>query len=304
MALKPIPKPALIGIAATAAVAAFGGYVWMREHRPPVLEIFIFALKSGQATLIRTPDDRRMLIDGGSNSEIIRKISSVLPFYSRRIDAIVATEADGKKASGLIDVIERYQVDRMYIPAMTPESIGISTSTDPAYQAFLEAASRKGIEPVRIESGDLMALDAENSLRIEAVFPTDSASFEYSKASVPQILLSISYEKHSVLILNDASMKIQRHIASSTGEADVVFFSHTASSVNVSRELISAARPEYLVYSKAVTKSSSKKSGTSSGKTVPDPLAGILTENRFNLKEVDAVHITIDAESISVSGGP
>jgi beta-lactamase superfamily II metal-dependent hydrolase len=108
MSLRFSPKSAIIAATASAIVAGVGAYVWHQEHRLPLLDIYLFALKSGQSAFIRTPDDRRILVNGGSNSEIIRRISKRLPFYSRRIDALIVTDTSAKNVSGLIDVLERY----------------------------------------------------------------------------------------------------------------------------------------------------------------------------------------------------
>ncbi|MEN9912610.1 MAG: hypothetical protein RLY66_18 [Candidatus Parcubacteria bacterium] len=293
-------KPIFISLAAATSLAMFGGNVWMNEHRPPMLEIFIFALKSGQATLVRTPDDERILIDGGPNAEIVRKISSVLPFYSRRIDAIVATNTDGKNVSGLIDIIERYHVGRVYIPAVTLNNLGISTSTDPAYESFIDSVKEKGVESIELSSGNIVSSDSEKKFQIEAVFPVTNDLFEYSKASGPQVILKVSYGNHSLLLLGDATVKVQKYIASSIGEADIVAVSHSAATENMARDLISQAKPKYLVYSKTATKSKAVKS--QSKKPAEDPLAGILIGNRFNLKDLGMVKITMNGESLEIQG--
>src|ERR1700690_3654211 len=86
----------IILTAATAilATATLGGYVWKEEHHPAILEIYAFNLKSGRSYFIRTPDDKRILVDGGANSEIIGELTRILPFYSRRIDSLIATGQD------------------------------------------------------------------------------------------------------------------------------------------------------------------------------------------------------------------
>ncbi|MBP6858382.1 MAG: hypothetical protein KBC33_00955 [Candidatus Pacebacteria bacterium] len=294
-------KIVLTLIVATVSASALGGYVWMQQHRQPVLEVFVFQLKSGIATLVRTPDDERILVNGGPNAEIVRKVSSVLPFYSRHLDAVVAVNTSDTDVSGLVNIIERYKVGRVYIPAITLENLGISSSSEPAYNAFHEASEHGGVELVELESGDLVESNDASVVKIEALFPEKSSAFEYSKASAPQIVLKVSYGNQSVLLLGDVTVKIQKYIASSTGEVDAIIVSHSASATNMSREFMVAARPEYLIYSRADSKSASRKSGVSVNKKAPpDPLAGILVGNRFNLREAGMVKITMDGKSIQV----
>lgn len=297
-------KSAFVGVATAASLAAIGGYVWMSESRPPILEIFIFPLKGGQATLIRTPDDHRVLINGGPNTEIVRYVSSVLPFYSRRIDAVVATDTSDKNVSGLIDIIERYSVDRVYVPAVTLQTFSIGTSTDRAYGSFLESVAKNNVESVELGFGDAIPAGDTRGVRIEVLFPErDPSVFEYSKASAPQMILKVSHGKRTVLLLNDATMKIQKHITASIGRVDALVVSHSASPAHISHELVSAASPKFLVYSRALT-DGSRSNAQKGGKTAVDPLARILVGDRFNLRETGTVRIVISDSSLEINPWP
>ena len=122
-------KPFIIAALATAAtLAGIGGYAYIESNRPAVLELFIFNTPGNPAIFIRTPNDKRILINGGSNSEIIERISGILPFYSRRIDMVIATNDDPKNTTGLIDVIDRYSVDKVVLPAVSLQSLGLASS--------------------------------------------------------------------------------------------------------------------------------------------------------------------------------
>lgn len=294
-------KVILVGIMVAVSASVIGVYVWTQEHRRPVLEVFVFQLRSGLATLVRTPSDQRILINGGSNAEIVRRVSSVMPFYSRRLDEVIAANTSDANVSGLVSITERYKIRRAYIPAVTLENLYLASSSDPAYQAFLDVVADMGIELVKLESGDLVELDDTSRVKMEVLFPEKGSVFEYSKASSPQIILKVSYGNQAVLLLGDGSIKIQKHVASSAGEVDAIVVSHSASATNMSRELMVAARPEYLIYSRADSKSASRKSGASANKKAPlDPLAGILVGNRFNLREIETVKITMDGNSIRI----
>jgi hypothetical protein len=48
------------------------------------------------AVFLQTSGGKRILINGGGNSEIIRKITKVIPFYSRHIDTIISTNEEDK----------------------------------------------------------------------------------------------------------------------------------------------------------------------------------------------------------------
>ncbi|OHA24983.1 MAG: hypothetical protein A3C79_03300 [Candidatus Taylorbacteria bacterium RIFCSPHIGHO2_02_FULL_45_28] len=284
---------------------------------------------------IRTPDDRRILVDGGGNAEIIRHITNILPFYSRGIDVVVATNTDGKNVSGLIDVIERYEVERAYIPRFTLENTGTTSSTDDIYRTFLGELGDLHIQTHEVAAGDQIPLsgsdDGSSVQRVTAqvLFPVPADMFEYSKASAPELLFSLSYGKTSILFMGDASKKVQKLLASSSavisgsiGDTDVLIISHSALPANMSSGFINIARPRALIFKKTVTKSSTDTSKSAKSKStsitssiskdgkkitpkkkiVADPLVAILDEDRFNLKEAGTVKIVSDGEGVIISG--
>ncbi len=306
MAINNISKPFVIAAAATALSTGLAGYVWQEEHRPLILEIYVFALPNGRSMFIRTPEDKRILIDGGGNSDIIREITKILPFYSRRIDAILATNSEGKNVSGLIDVIERYKVDTSYLPAVTLESLGLSSSTDMIYSTLVDTINRQNIEIRKVIAGDSIILD--DKVTIKPLFPATPDRFVYSKASAPEILFDISFGKTAIVFLGNGSNKIQKFLASTTAPAftdsSVLIVSHSALPANMSAQLIGQIKPEYLVYSKAESNKpvAPPKSSTSKTKKkeIVDPLAYLGNEKRFNLKEKGTVKITSDGVKVTV----
>jgi competence protein ComEC len=293
-------KPLLIA-AAGAAVLGLTGYVWKEEHRPRLLEIYVFSLKSGISVFIRTPEDKRILVDGGGNAEVIRHLSKILPFYTRRIDAVMATAAEGKKVSGLIDVINRYSVERAYIPALTLNSLKLSSSTDPVYKMFFRSLKTKKIPIDELSAGMRIDLDSTSSAFI--LFPAPADDFAYSTASSPEVLIKVKYGKTSAVFLGNASTKIQRYIASSSRteieNTNVLIVSQSALPSNMAPSLLKIANPEFLVYSKSVANVRSL-----STKENRDSRTALMPENRFNLKSTGDIKIISDGTAVQIKSAP
>jgi len=303
---KALLKPILIAAATAAIATRLGVYVWQEEHRPAILEVYVFALPSGRSIFIRTPEDKRILVDGGANSDIIRELTGILPFYTRRIDAVIATDTDGKNVTGLIDVIERYKVERVYIPGVTTESLGIASSSDQIYPTFLDTIRREKISSMEVWAGLTIPLDGKVTLR--ALFPVPGSNFVYSKASAPEILYTIVFGQTSITFLGNASHKVQTFLASSTdshlndpklGRTDVLLITHSGLPGSMSAPLIEQLNPEYLVYSKSVQAKTAVKKGAVKKKII-DPLMSIDLAKRFNLKEKGSVKVTSDGVRVVV----
>ncbi len=306
-------KSLILGVAATATFAGLGSYISHEEHRPAVLEIFIFALKSGRSVFIRTPDDKRILIDGGANADVIRELTRILPFYSRRIDTIIATNSDARNVTGLIDVASRYDVEDAYVPAYTSGSLGLASSTDQIYSTLLETLASKKISRHEVKAGDSIILG--KNVSVDIIFPVPPDQFEYSKSSPPELFMRISCGSTSFALLGDASRKIQKFIATSSPEATDVMYVSQGAAEDVSPELMGEMNPTYFVYSKNVSKTGSlppkilkkqnkisikKVFSKSDKKEMVAAMAEFGAEVRLNLKEKGTAHFVSDGSTISL----
>jgi len=303
---KHLIKPILIVAGATALASGLGGYVWKEEHRLPLLEIYIFNLTSGRSMFIRTPEDKRILIDGGSNSEIVRKISETIPFYSRRIDIVIATNSQGKNVSGLIDIIERYKVDLVFIPKFTLENLGLASSTDQIYATFLKTLTEKQIKTDELSADQMINFDNKTKLNIR--FPAKPTEFLYSKSSAPELLFSISNGSNNFSFLGNATKKVQKYIATSTQslfEVDALIFSQSVVPANISSELIERFHPKNIIYSQKISNAPAKPikitNTSKKKKEIVDPLSYLSSESKFNIREKGTVKITSDGNKVSIS---
>ena len=298
-------KPVVIAIAAGTVACGLGAYAWRQEHRPRILEAYIFSMKSGFSMLIRTPDDKRILIDGGASGDVVQAVTSVLPFYSRRIDAVLATNDDDRYMSGLVDVVSRYSVGQAYLPGVTLQSLGLASSTGQAYAALLREIEARGIAKTDLKAGDSVPLDASTTL--DVLFPAKAGSFAYSRASGPQVIFRISCDATSILYFGDASPKIQKFVASSTresdastmngrnGQATVLIVTESATPDNLAAKLMDTFAPSHLVFAKPV-----KSAGSPKKKPAPDPLATIPAEQRFDIRDGRTIKIVSDGTRLSI----
>lgn len=77
------------------------------------LKIYFFDIGQGDGMLIRTPTHENIVIDGGPDNSFLAKLGQALPFYDRTIDLMVLTHPHADHLTGLIPVLERYQVKRV-----------------------------------------------------------------------------------------------------------------------------------------------------------------------------------------------
>lgn len=84
------------------------------------LEIFFIDVDQGDSILIQTPNDRRILVDGGEGDEAHRFIRTKYNLYERDnfidFDAVIATHSDSDHTRGLIPILKdpKIAVKRFY----------------------------------------------------------------------------------------------------------------------------------------------------------------------------------------------
>jgi len=295
--------------------------------------MWVIQLKGSQAIFIRTPNDKRVLIDGGPNSDIVRVITKILPFYSRRIDTIISTDTDDKNVSGLVDILERYKVENLIVPAISLQSLNLASTTGGAYDSLLDTAQRKAIkidyqgstlpggptsrkdsasstafgndgiaDSIIIDDG---SVDNKRPVSISFLFPVPQGSFQYSKASSPQLIMRIAYGNKPFLLIGNASTKIQKDIASrKIGNTSVLIVSFNPTSDSISKELADDTHSHYLIYSKSLTAVSrpSKSESVSSKDKKIDPFYWIMDSDRYNVREKGVVKIVSDGEKLQFFG--
>jgi competence protein ComEC len=80
------------------------------------LHMHFLNLNDGSATLIITPSGRHILVDtGNSPRQLSTGLGEVLPFWDRRLDLVVITSSDRDHISGLVPLLDRYEVGAVLI---------------------------------------------------------------------------------------------------------------------------------------------------------------------------------------------
>jgi competence protein ComEC len=74
------------------------------------LRVVFFDVGQGDSIFIRTPQKHHILIDGGPGNVVLEKLRRELPFFYNSIDLLILTHSHDDHVSGLIEVLERYDV--------------------------------------------------------------------------------------------------------------------------------------------------------------------------------------------------
>ena len=218
------------GVAAALVAAAV---VWAVALAMPDgrMRVIFADVGQGDATLIVTPNARSVLVDGGPDRETAaRLLGETLPFWDRSIDAVVLTHPHDDHVRGLVEVIERYDVEHIVHRDMHHDG--------PAYGEWQRLVAQEGAAEVEAMQGRRFTLDG---VLFEVLWPPEEllsgTSSDLNNASV---VLRVSYGATSFLLAADIHSDAEaRLVDTSSLDSDVLKVPHhgsrTSSSSRVSR---------------------------------------------------------------------
>ncbi|NMA82852.1 MAG: MBL fold metallo-hydrolase [Epulopiscium sp.] len=202
--------------------------------------------KSGDATIIKTPDGKVMLVDG-SAPETAHMLKTYLDALGiEKIDAIVATHPHIDHVGGLPQIIYQYEIDKVYRSKME-----YPTETN---KNFLKAIEEKGVETVIVTDGmtfefgevKIDVLNPVEEIVYPKTFPKSSTAFINNHS----VVLKISYRDSSVLLTGDIYVAGELDLIERYGDtlqADIVKMPHHGDDTSSSVGFIKAVQPKVAV---------------------------------------------------------
>jgi beta-lactamase superfamily II metal-dependent hydrolase len=85
--------------------------VWRAFAYTGELRISILPVEKGEAALIESPSGRRVLIGTGADASILRALGETLPYWERRLDALILPAMTAPAAGAAPLVFERYRIE-------------------------------------------------------------------------------------------------------------------------------------------------------------------------------------------------
>lgn len=213
------------------------------ESKNAGVTISFLDVGQGDAALITNNFNQAILIDGGPDSDVLRQLDQVLPFYQHKITTILLTHPHADHLSGLLDVIHKYEINNIY-------STGVIHTT-PEYLEFLELIKTQNITFKTLKAGD--KLTYEESLEINIQYPLESlAGQKTDNLNNSSLVAKVSYGKVDALFMGDLEKEAQTVLLkqnSNNLQSEIIKVSHHGSNDSVNKELIETVSAQVAVIS-------------------------------------------------------
>ncbi len=205
------------------------------------LQISILDIGQGDAILLEAPNGQVILVDGGPDKTVLRRLGEELPFWERRIDLLVLTHPHEDHLAGFNSIVNRYTIGGVMISGVEAKS--------QSYQHFLEIISEKHIPLLVVEQPQNLVF---GDIRLETIYP----QYSFKGKRIPNlnnssIVIRAVYKDFEMLLTGDAE-EIEEQVILASGsniQADVLKAGHHGSETSSSEDFVKAIKPKVVVIS-------------------------------------------------------
>jgi competence protein ComEC len=223
----------ILGIAAViVAMLLF----WLSYRAPKNLEVDFLDVGQGDAILIKTPSGQNILIDGGPDKSVIKRLGENLSWWDKQIDLIILTHPHDDHVTGLIDVLKRYRVKKILYTGAIHDA--------PNYLTWLKLVRDKKVPLVIIDKTQTINLNED--AKMEILYPDESLlNKNLPDLNDSSIVVKLIYGQNKFLLTGDASDKVEKILLANSADlsADVLKVAHHGSGYSSSQEFLEKVKP-------------------------------------------------------------
>lgn len=208
----------------------------------------------GDALLI-TQGFSQILIDGGPDNKVLDCLGENMPFWDRKIELVVNTHPEKDHITGLIEVVEQYQVEKLLINDFWQES--------EVFNAFYQEVKDKKIAIYSPKAGDKVYI---SDFELDVLWPEEPLSYGIwqpqtknkpailgaktkIKANDYSIVIHLKRQEIDLLLTGDISSQIEEKIIKDFNLSDIEILkvSHHGSKYSTSENFLQAIKPQIAI---------------------------------------------------------
>jgi competence protein ComEC len=226
-------------VVALLAAAAALSLTWLVFRPAPALVTDFLDVGMGDSILMRVGREE-LLVDGGPDASVLSGLGESLPLLDRRIETVVVTHPHADHVTGLIYVLRRYEVGRLYYAA---------GSDTPEWRDLVRTAGERGVPMTKLAAGDEFRLGGET---FDVLWPPVGYAPPKDDPNMYSAVIAAHREDGEaadLLLVGDATPEVEAALleAGTVPPATVLKVAHHGSRFSSTAAFLVAARPKLAV---------------------------------------------------------
>lgn len=251
----------------------------------PLLRVSVLDVRQGDAIFIQSPTGTQILIDGGRDRSVLRRLPQEMSLLDRSIDVVIETHPDADHIGGLPGVFDRYRISYFLSP-------GVEHSTSDTLALAYALHHESGVTSMTARRG--MRLDIGGSAYIDILYPDrDVTSVETNSGS---IVARLVYGNTAFMLTGDAPTSVEEWLVALDGDSlasDVLKAGHHGSKTSTSASWLAVVDPEVVAISAG--------EGNPYGHPAPEVLERVRTGGAMILSTIDKGTIRFTSNGLAVT---
>lgn len=158
--------------------------------------VVFFNVGQGDAMLIESGRNR-VLVDGGPDDGILVHLGQNIPFWDRKIDAVIITHAHADHLTGIVSVLRRYHVKQMFFNQPDYDS--------PVVNELMQTAAAQGVTVAPILRGAVVQIASDTNMRV--LWPDEFGLTGESNPNERSVVLLVKIVNVGVLLTGDYELR-------------------------------------------------------------------------------------------------
>lgn len=202
------------------------------------LRIIFLDVGQGDSVLIKTPNNKKILYDGGPNTNILSVIGRYIPFYDKNIDLLILSHPHSDHMDGLIHILNRYNVKNvMYVDI---------DFNDKKFDEFKNLSSYTNI--IKYDKNKDIIIDG---VILDFIAPVNIKKDEYKEKELnnTSLCLKVIYGGTTVFLTGDIEKDAENEIIKSglDIQSDILKVAHHGSKTSSNNNILYFIEPSVAV---------------------------------------------------------
>lgn len=228
----------IFGLLISAALIISIG-IFYRSKAQNDLQVYFLDVGQGDASYIKNASGQDILIDGGPDNSVLNQLDKVMNFGDREISLVILSHPHADHLTGLLEVLQRYQVDEVWETGVEYPSA--------TYAKWRKEISERQIPDKIVKAGDKKELGDIKILILYPLSPLENKKID--NLNNASIVNRLDYGDFSVLFTGDAEKDVQDKLLDKNIFADVLKVAHHGSENGLSKSFLTAVRPAIAIIS-------------------------------------------------------